>query len=77
MIHRTMEQFLVLDSRVTVTWTCDYGLCLGTKKLLSNTHPSQGHMEEYIDIIFIILIILKLSPLIGVTTSAFVWRLGI
>ena len=46
MIHRTMEQFLVLDSRVSVTWTCDYGLCLGTKKLLLNTHPSQGHMEE-------------------------------
>ena len=47
MIHRTMEQFLVLDSRVSVTWTCDYGLCLGTKKLLLNTHPSQGHMEEF------------------------------
>ena len=42
-----MEQFLVLDSRVSVTWTCDYGLCLGTKQLLLNTHPSQGHMEEF------------------------------
>ena len=48
MIHRTMEHFLVLDSWVNVTWICDYRLCLGTKKLLSNTHPSQGHMEEYI-----------------------------
>ena len=47
MIHRTMEQFLVLDSWVNVTWTCDYGLCLGKKKLLSNTNPSQGHMEEF------------------------------
>ena len=47
MIHRTMEQFLVLDSWVNVTWTCDYRLCLGTKKLLLNTHPSQGHMEEF------------------------------
>ena len=47
MIHRTMEQFLVLDSWVNVTWTCDYRLCLGTKKLLLNIHPSQGHMEEF------------------------------
>lgn len=47
MIHRTMEQFLVLDSWVNITWISDYRLCLGTKKLLSNTHPSQGHMEEF------------------------------